>query len=505
MAVRTLYHDMREMGNVAKEVNYQVKIPAQVHVRCKNSFGDVLVRGVHGNVTIESQFSAVHLGDVGGTVKVRARGELPLHAYGLRGGGSFELHGTQAELSRVSGTLELRNFFGSVTLRELAPEADVNVSSDSGTVRLYLEESDMPDLEAHVLFGALKCEPDLNPVSTGDLTYARSLNVESKQRIRLDATFGDVEILRPRPVSEPSQRPMEAREYTEGVVEQALDLPEGTQVVVEAITGNVRVVGVDENRLSVKATQVVHMGSQGDPQATMAAIEALDLRVEELAGRATIKGAVRDDLAALGCLYFRMDLAVTCPRTSPIRIYAPNGHTYIEGFGEPVHVEQGEGTITVQHAKGPLDLTNRRGDVKVIECAGPATMSAERGTVMSRLIYGKQVIQCTEGKTVIDEPRGELVVRQRGGDVRIIQLDGVMGSYDVRVEGGDVSVLIPESADATIVALARNGRIYTAIPLTGEIAKTYQKFQGRPNPDAEGRYTVALETTNGDIVIDKGS
>jgi len=160
-----------------------------------------------------------------------------------------------------------------------------------------------------------------------------------------------------------------------------------------------------------------------------------------------------------------------------------------------------EGSVLVEHVKGPLELVTQKGGVSVFECAGPVTITA-RGDVDTRNVYGAQIIEGRGGKTVVDAPRAELKVQQVGGDVYVIPLDGIHGNYDMIAEGGDVNILIPESADATILATTRNGTVQSAFTLTGEKSRGYERFQGRRKEGIPGKYQVVLETIDGDIIID---
>jgi DUF4097 and DUF4098 domain-containing protein YvlB len=220
--------------------------------------------------------------------------------------------------------------------------------------------------------------------------------------------------------------------------------------------------------------------------------------VDKLNGRIEVWTRVRDDLAALGCLYYRVDLVIQCPRTAPLRVYAQNGATAIQGLGASVTVEQAEGSVTIEHAKGELDLTNHKGSIQVSECSGPIRLSTDHGDISTSLIYGKQTINCVEGKTTVDTPRGEVVARDRGGEIRIAALDGVGGNMDIATERGDVSIVLPPAADVTILTTAHGGDVNSAIPLTGTIEKELRKFQGRLNA---GKFTLAIETKDGDITI----
>lgn len=498
--VRTVYPDTREMGSVAKTVNCVINAPAAATVECRNSFGDIRITGIQGPIALDCRYGVVELRNIGGPVRARARGELPFRVANLAHGGTFELWRSQAEFRRVSKTLKVLNFFGSIDIAELDGPIDLDATNDSGPIRLILEEDGVPDIQASVFFGSLKSDVPLQPTSSGDLISGRSPNLESNQRLFLTATFGDIEILR-RSETDPSVPRLEAQgEYTESIIpEQEAALSEGTEIVIETAPGNLRIEGADEDRLRVSATRVLRMQPGADPRA---AAEALDLRLDPREGSVRVVTAARADMQSLGCTYYRVDVAVSCPRTSPVRVSAANGLTAVRGLGESLVVEQAEGRVLVENCKGPLELTVRRGDIQIAECAGPAALTVEQGGVQSRKVYSGQTIAASNGKTVVDSPGGDITVRQRGGDVRILPLDGILGNFDIKAEGSDISILVPESADATILATARNGVIRTAFPLAGEVGKDFQRLQGRPRTDSTGTFQIVLETVGGDIVID---
>ena len=152
LSIRTLLPDTREMGRTRIEVNYVLTIPRDANMVCRNHFGDTLLQRVGGNVAIDSAYGVVELRNIGGEVNVRARGEA-LQAHGLAKGGTFELLGCQAEFSNVSGTLRATNFMGSVVLRKLGTEADVDITNANGPVHMYVSEFDAPDLQCEVLSG----------------------------------------------------------------------------------------------------------------------------------------------------------------------------------------------------------------------------------------------------------------------------------------------------------------------------------------------------------------
>jgi hypothetical protein len=502
--LRTEYPDTRDSGYVRKEVNYSVKVPPNARVVCDNNFGDTIVHGATGNVGVNSRFGHVDLRDIAGLVSVRASGgeEFTLQANGLRGGGNFELNGTEAEFGNISGALRITGHRSSVTLRNLLADADV--TSESGPIHLYVPETAEPDLTVSALSGLIRSAVEMTQTSQGNLVTGRSSNVASKQRISLHTAFSDVYVYREGVELPPSTATDSGTEFVDGSnLERAAPIAEGMTLMVDAVRGDIRLEGSDDDRVRIKAARVIRLQPVETSTVTArapAALEALSLDVDEVDDRIIVGTSVRDDVTALGLSYYRIDLEIQCPRTVALKIRAASGHTTVSGMGAEVAIEQDEGTLSVSHCKGKLELTNRNGSVDAANCAGPAAISARQGTATTLNIHGNQTVICVDGKTVIDAPQAEVVVRNHGGDVRILALDGILGNYNVQVEEGDLSIAVPDFADAEFIVSTTNGIVYpSAVTLTGTVERDRRDFRGHMN---DGRFEVKLETKNGDIVID---
>lgn len=496
LSIRTLLPDTREMGRTRIEVNYVLTIPRDANMVCRNHFGDTLLQRVGGNVAIDSAYGVVELRNIGGEVNVRARGEA-LQAHGLAKGGTFELLGCQAEFSNVSGTLRATNFMGSVVLRKLGTDADVDITNANGPVHMYVSEFDAPDLQCEVLFGKLRSHIPLEQNVVGDLVYGRNQNVESKRRVALRTSFDEILIVQEGRTEFDNPAPEDAKLF-ESVVEQAAAFEPGMELVIDATVGTVRVEGTDNPEVQVMARKHVLLQSTGNAPA---ALEALGVSVERLENRLQVRTTVRDDMNALGCSYYRVDLLIRAPRNAPVTLRGQNGDTIVREFGGPVNILQAQGRAVAERCVGSVEITNQNGEVQALDCTGAVTITATKGTVTTRSITGSQQITCTEGKTVVDAPLGALTVRQHGGDVRIIALgEGIQGNYDVTTDRGDISIVVAQESDASFYVESSQGEVYCgAFPLQGSIEGTVRKFTGRLN---QGQHTVNLQATEGNVIID---
>ena len=496
LSIRTVLPDTREMGRTRVEVNYVLTVPRDANMVCRNHFGDTLLQGVGGNVAVDSAYGVVELHNIGGEVNVRARGEA-LQAYGLAKGGTFELLGCQAEFSNVSGNLRATNFMGSVILRKLGPEANVDITNANGPIHMYVSEFDAPDLQCEVLFGTLRSHIPLEQNVVGDLAYGRNQNVESKRRVALRTSFDEILIVQEGRTEFDNPTPEDAKLF-ESVVEKASAYEPGMEIAVDAIVGTVRVEGTDDQEVQVMARKhVLLQAAENAP----AALEALGVGVERLDNRIHVRTTARDDMTALGCSYYRVDLLVRAPRTAPLTLRAQNGDTIVREFSGPMNIVQTQGRAVAEKCTGPAEIANQGGDIQALDCGGAVTITATKGTVTTRSIAGPQQITCTEGKTVADAPLGPVTIRQHGGDVRIIALgDGIQGNYDVSTERGDISIVVAQGSDASFYVETAGGEVHCgAFPLQGSIEGNVRKFAGRLN---QGQYTVKLQTSEGNVIID---
>jgi hypothetical protein len=278
------------------------------------------------------------------------------------------------------------------------------------------------------------------------------------------------------------------------VVSRAEAVLESGKVRVEGVTGDIRIVGTDATDVRATATKFVRVQSQSNVRA---ALQALNFQGAAAEGVLTLRTSVTDNMAALGCTSYRVDLTIECPRTVSVEVHGQEGHTAVSDLAVPVVVNQDAGTVSIERVKGEVIVANQKGDVRVVSCAGPVEVTASFGTTTLLDVYGKMTTTVVQGKTVIETPRAEILARSTGGDIRILSLEGVAGNYDVRAEQGNISILIPAESDAYLAATVENGTVRSAIPLTGTIRKDVQEFVR----NSTGAFRVTLQTKGGDIMI----
>lgn len=498
VSFRTVLPSRSEVNSeVAMKVNYRVKIPKDAALVCENTVGDTTITGVGGALTLNSRHGAVTLRDIAGETNVRAQGEFPVEVQGFEGSGTFHLKRSQAVFEGVEGVLRVTNFLGPVTLRDVASNADVDVKSENGPIHLYLSGESLPDLMASVTYGEVHSDISLERVSRGNHLVARNPETKTAQRLVLDASFDDIHIHREGAGDALTTAPGNPHS-AKAAQERVAPVNTESEVFVDAIRGDVHVKGADVDEVTVSAVQELRMR---DPERQDEAREALALRVEadETEGRIMIQTKANEDMDALGCESYRVDLVITMPRTLLLRLYAENGQTVVEELDESVEVKQEIGGIQVDQVSGELDLSTGLGGVSVTNSPGPVKVVASGGEVITRDVQGRQDLTTYNGDTIIDSPREELTIRHENGDVRIVALEGIFGDMNVTVNGGNLSLVRSADANATFLVTVENGVMESAAPMHGSINNNNWEFSGRLN---EGQYTVQLTARNGDVLID---
>jgi hypothetical protein len=123
-----------------------------------------------------------------------------------------------------------------------------------------------------------------------------------------------------------------------------------------------------------------------------------------------------------------IDLLVTMPVGTPVRIADSSGEIAVRGSGD-LRVADSSGSIEVQGALGSVQIADGSGDVVVAGATGDVDISDGSGGIEVRAVGGSVSIR---------DGSGSIEIGQVGGDVRIVA-DG-SGSIDVRQVAGDFTV-----------------------------------------------------------------
>jgi DUF4097 and DUF4098 domain-containing protein YvlB len=161
-------------------------------------------------------------------------------------------------------------------------------------------------------------------------------------------------------------------------------------------------------------------------------------------------------------------------------------------------IEQETGSVRLRNIQGNVKIAIADGSIDTNATAGTLDLSAG-GDITVRRSFGPINARCEGGKTLIDSPNSGVIAHTKGGDVRVIAVDGVKGDYDISTENGNISIAVPDTEDVAFWLDVYEGTYRSSVPLTGTSQNDNHTFQGRLNA---GTRRILLKAHNGTIMID---
>jgi len=158
-----------------------ITVPKGASVECHGRYGDFDVRGISGNVDIDSDNAGVRLQDIGGGVKVNVQKSDIVRAVDVRGTVDLRGHGQDVELENIQGQVSLEGAFtGQMQFRNLAQplrlegtQTELKVARTPGEIRLS-----PGDLVANNLVGPIQINARSRDIQISDFSQALDLTVD---------------------------------------------------------------------------------------------------------------------------------------------------------------------------------------------------------------------------------------------------------------------------------------------------------------------------------------
>lgn len=478
------------------DATYRISVPRDATVVVNNTFGDTVVSGLTGAVTIDAKYGLVDLRGVTGGVTVRAQGDFPLYAEGLGSGGVFTLRGTRALFVKPAGALGVVNHLGRTEVRFPAEGSDIALEGENADVHLVTANDGTTEISASSMFGAIESALAVTQSQQGAMTVARAEASVPGKRVSIQTTFSNIYLEEgaPEEISEGNGAAKLEAVKVQELLEQAI-APDGRLTIAAEIPGDITVTGGDGDTVIVTANKTVRVATASKAPF---ALQALKLGSNAVDGGIEITTRSLEDMAALGASNFRMDLVVQCPRTVSVSVKGLDGVTSISRMAGACEVEQTAGLVRVDHAAAPVRVVNHRGGVEASECSSGVSISLTGGIAAARNVSGPLSVEAKLGNAVIDTPRGPVTVNVEG-NVVILSVDGVLGAYDVNTTNGDINIVIPRESDASVWANTTGGVVLSSIELAGTIQGNERRYHGKLNG---GVQKVNLTAVDGNIIIE---
>jgi DUF4097 and DUF4098 domain-containing protein YvlB len=187
---------------------------------------------------------------------------------------------------------------------------------------------------------------------------------------------------------------------------------------------------------------------------------------------------------------------ITVPREFGVAIDGVNLAATVDGVHGDVDVDNVEGAIAVRNVVGNVSIESVSGDVVIDNLRGNLSASSTNQGFRITAVRGNIEAETVNGSIVMRDIQASLVEANTINGM--IEYDGTVrddGRYYLGAFNGQITMSIPERANASITVRTANGRIVTSfpVPLRGSLQNRVTFAVGA------GSARVELESHNGSI------
>ena len=205
-----------------------------------------------------------------------------------------------------------------------------------------------------------------------------------------------------------------------------------------------------------------------------------------------------------------------------IRVNAARGNLEVATSGGDINIGDvaaklvattAGGDIRIADVGGDADVTTAGGDIVLGNVAGSAVLKTAGGHIVLQSANGVARAETAGGDIKFGRVSGSIVATTAGGDVEAELIPGELGSSSLYTASGELQLVLPDDAQATIQARIRIRRsrrsnretynIHSDFPSESyEEDENLREIRGTYRLNGGGQ-EISLETVNGEIHIRK--
>jgi DUF4097 and DUF4098 domain-containing protein YvlB len=187
-----------------------------------------------------------------------------------------------------------------------------------------------------------------------------------------------------------------------------------------------------------------------------------------------------------------VDYEITAPAWMPVRI-----EVFANTVRGDVVIRGGTGVITAKSVEGEVDIHGARGKVTVSSVNETVKIADSTGEITAETVNGDITMTGIDSKSVdASTVNGDIVYEGKIADG---------GHYAFNTHNGDISLGLPDNANATFSLRTYNGSVSTDFTLTGFDRSQAHRGRRVTATLGNGSADVSLETFGGAIRLRKGS
>lgn len=275
--------------------------------------------------------------------------------------------------------------------------------------------------------------------------------------------------------------------YSESV-ELSVALPVGGTLHVSTLNGAVSVQSGDVQEVKLTAQKTVR--SRTDDEARKFC-EETKLETQTDASETTVSVVLPQDYQ--GRANIGVSIMAIVPRTCNLDLRTSNGRVEAREIDGNVELRTSNGGVDVLKVKGGAVMRSTNGGITGEDIGGKVLADTSNGGIELAKVSGDVEAFTSNGRITISDVGGDIRCRTSNGRV---ELSNVVASADAVTSNGSITCRVPGNVSATVSAMTSNGKARCDFPL----AIRHGRFSGKLG---DGEHTIELETSNGNITLEK--
>lgn len=272
----------------------------------------------------------------------------------------------------------------------------------------------------------------------------------------------------------------------------SFSVPEGSRLALHNFSGNVVVRPGKKNLLRIQATHLAPVRVVVTREGS-----SIDVRSHGRDLPPQVEIHTRGREVALPVSY-----QITAPATMSLDLEGFHCDMDIDGWKSDVLAETVRGGVKLRGGLGLIRLSSMTGGVDVRGAQGRMQLSSMESDIGVHDVSGDLTVESVNGNVVLDRVRSSLIEANTvTGDMQFTGwiVDG--GRYRMATHGGNMDVLLPQGANATVMVSTFSGGFQSAFPMRVGIVRPGRSFSFMLG---EGRARVDLQSFGGRINLRQG-
>jgi hypothetical protein len=195
-----------------------------------------------------------------------------------------------------------------------------------------------------------------------------------------------------------------------------------------------------------------------------------------------------------------VDYEITAPAWMPVKIEGRFIYVMVEGAQSEVSVETVRGDVLLKGGSGSISVKTIQGEIVVEGGRGKINLSSVNEGIKVTGAAGEITAETTNGSISLARiESASVTVATVNGDVAY---DGTLadaGRYSFSTHNGDITVTVPETANATFNVRTYNGEFGASLPLKGPDPSGLRRGRRATYTLGAGSADVELESFGGGI------